>query len=356
MAEQTGSDGAVVFAWPGDLHLTEAGLPNHQTGLASIEQINTVIRPDFVQFAGDNVQHAKPEEFALFNDLQSRLEVPHAALVGDHDVHHDPTQSGYRKYIGEPYGASTLKGFRFIRLNTLEHKPVGFSPEQMQWFRMEVNEALAAGERVVVFQHHYPFKVMETFDGPGIDAWREIVQTRRITAIFCGHTHYGQIANDGRNVSIAARSIGDPEGGAAGYLVAHLNGEDLAVTYRTTEEIGPVTLITHPRDVLLATSNAHVVRAADHIEARVWSNERIVSVQAKIDSGDWMDMSPSGGNCYRRLLSITGLAKGEHDLEVRAVDDKGQAGANRIRWVLDDRGKFTAVPAVQPVVKSTKFC
>jgi 3',5'-cyclic AMP phosphodiesterase CpdA len=354
MAES--SDGAVVFVWPGDLHLTEAGLPNHQAGLASVEQINTLIRPDFVQFAGDNVQHAKPEEFAIFNDLQKRLKVPHQALVGDHDVHHDPEQAGYKKYIGEPYGASSLKGFHFIRLNTLEHKPVGFSAEQMAWFKKEVDGALAAGKKVVVFQHHYPFKVMETFDGPGIDLWREVVQTRRIEAIFCGHTHYGQIANDGKNVSIAARSIGDPEGGEAGYLVACLKGDDLAVTYRTTEDKGPLALITHPRDVLLATRTAHVVKEADRIEARVWSTEPVVKVQAKMDHGEWFDLTNSGENVWGHPLAAEGLAKGEHELEVRATDGAGLTGTNRIRWVLDNRGKFTAIPGVHPVVKSTKFC
>ena len=57
------------------------------------------------------------------------------------------------------------------------------------------------------------------------------MQTRRIAAIVTGHTHYDQIANDGRNVAIALRSIGDPEGGAPGYAVVYLHGTDLAVAY-----------------------------------------------------------------------------------------------------------------------------
>ena len=40
----------------------------------------------------------------------------------------------------------TGKGYRFIRLNTLEAKPVGISPEQIHWFRFQVESAISRGE------------------------------------------------------------------------------------------------------------------------------------------------------------------------------------------------------------------
>ena len=78
------------------------------------------------------------------------------------------------------------------------------------------------------------------------------MQSQRIEAIVCGHTHYWQVANDGRNVAIATRSIGDPEGGPPGYTLLYLRGDDLAATYRSVEDRGPVVLVTHPRERLLA--------------------------------------------------------------------------------------------------------
>jgi hypothetical protein len=59
-----------------------------------------------------------------------------------------------------------------------------------------------------------------------------------LTVILAGHTHYWQIANDGRNVAIAMRSIGDPEGGPPGYALAFFHGDDFAVLYRTAEGRG----------------------------------------------------------------------------------------------------------------------
>ena len=185
-----------------------------------VDEVNGLIRPDFVQFIGDNVQDSGEAQFRLFDDIRGRLEAPHFAMIGDHDVKDDPLATGFRRYVGEPYGTTSLHGFRFIRLNTQESRPVGLSAAQIGWFRGEVDSALAKGERVVVFQHNYPYQVWEDFDGPGIDEWRAIVQTRRVEAIVCGHTHYWQVANDGRNVAIATRSIGDPEGGPAGIYSA----------------------------------------------------------------------------------------------------------------------------------------
>ena len=102
------------------------------------------------------------------------------------------------------------------------------SPVQVEWFRGEVEAASACGEQIVIFQHNYPYQVWEDFAGPGTDDWRAVVQTRRIAAIVCGHTHYWQVANDGRNVVVATRSIGDPEGGPPGYTIGYIQGDDLA--------------------------------------------------------------------------------------------------------------------------------
>jgi predicted phosphodiesterase len=346
----------VTFVWPGDLHLETADRENYQTARWMVDEVNRLIRPDFVQFAGDNVQHATCEQFALFLQLCGGLQAPYYPLVGDHDAHHDPSASAFQAHLGPTYGAMSLGGCRFIRLNTMEYRTLGISREQTLWFRYEVDSALARGQQVVVFQHHYPYQIWEDFSGPGIDDWREIVQTRRITAIFAGHTHYGQIANDGRNVSIATRSIGDPEGGRPGYSIVHLEGDDLAVTYRTRDDSGPVALVTHPRDVLLALGSPHIVRGEDYCEVRVWAESPVRSVTARIDDAEAVPMQPTPGGRWRAPLPGSRLAKGEHEVEVQATDDSGRTGANRIRFMVDRSGRYTAYPRVRPEVSGTQFC
>ena len=346
----------VTFVVPGDLHLTEADLDNHLAALRVVDEVNQLIRPDFVQFIGDNVQDATEAQFRLFDDLRGRLAAPHFALVGDHDVKGDPGASGFRVRFGRTYGSTSLRGFRFVRLDTQQSKPMGLLPEQVEWFRAEVDAALDAGERPVIFQHNYPFQVWENFDGPGVDDWRGIVQTRRVVGLLCGHTHYWQVANDGRNASVAVRSIGDPEGGPPGYLVGHLGGEDFAIGYRSIEDRGPFILVTHPREAILATSPAHVVSGRDRVEARVWSIEGISSVLGRVDDGDWFELESGPAGRWTAPLSGQMPAKGRHRLEVRALDDRGLEGDRTIDFLVDPTGRYTAVPAAVPVVEQTAFC
>lgn len=249
-----------------------------------------------------------------------------------------------------------MRGFRCLRLNTQEAAPVGLSPRQVAWLRGEVDAAVAAGQRLVLFQHNYPYQIWEDFSGPGIDDWREIVQTRPIAAVFAGHTHYGQVANDGRNVFVTSRSIGDPEGGPPGYTVAHLEGEDLAVTYRTIEETGPLLLITRPREKLLATGPRHVICQDDEIRARAWSQAPLRGAEVQIDGGEWFALAASAPGSFSHPLAGAELTKGEHALEVRVTDALWQTASQRIEIVADPTGRYTAVPVIHPVVMRTAFC
>ena len=233
---------------------------------------------------------------------------------------------------------------------------MGLSDEQVRWFQGQVAEALGRGERAVVFQHHYPFKVWEEFDGPGIEKWREAVQTRRITAIFTGHTHYGQVANDGRNIAITTRSIGDPEGGPPGYTLACLQGEDLAVTYRSIDQQGPIVLITHPREKLLATEHQHIICRKDFINVRTWSAEPVSSVRGRVDDGDWFELYPLPPNCWWHPVAGEKLAKGDHSLEVHAVDADRREVGQQINFMVDPTGRYCPIPMVRPVVTGTSFC
>jgi Icc protein len=352
----TRTDHPVVVVVPGDLHLTEPDRDNARVAFQVVEEANALIRPDFVQFIGDNVQDATEAQFRLFNDIRRRLEVPHFAMIGDHDVKDDPLAEGFRQHLGDPYGAISLHGFRFIRLNTQESRPVRLSAEQTDWFRGEVDSALARGERVVVFQHNYPYQIWEDFDGPGIDDWRAIVQTRRVEAIVCGHTHYWQVANDGRNVVIATRSIGDPEGGPPGYALLYFHGDDLAAIYRSVADRGPVVLVTHPRERLLATGPRHIISGPDRVVVRVWSESPVVAVNYRIDEGARSGLEPSGDSHWSGPLPGDRLAKGEHLLEVVAVAADDTEGSHRVGFMVDPTGRYTAVPEARPAVTSTAFC
>ena len=58
------------------LHPTARRLANHRATPQVVDEINELIRPDFVQFIGDNVQDGTDEQFRHFAELRGRLRVP----------------------------------------------------------------------------------------------------------------------------------------------------------------------------------------------------------------------------------------------------------------------------------------
>ena len=294
----TDLDNPVVVVVPGDLHLTEPDLENVRVAHWVVDEVNDLIRPDFVQFIGDNVQDATEAQFRLFDDIRGRLEVPHFALIGDHDVKDDPVATGFRRHVGEPYGAISLRGFRFIRLNTQESRPVGLSAEQIGWFRGEVDAALAAGERVVVFQHNYPYQIWEDFAGRASTSGGRSSRRGGSRRSSAATPITGRSPTTAETCAIATRSIGDPEGGPPGYTLLYFRGDDLAVTYRSIEDRGPVVLVTHPRERLLATGPRHIVSGPDRVVVRTWSESRVWAVRYRIDDGAWA----GSGTVERRPL------------------------------------------------------
>ena len=219
-----------------------------------------------------------------------------------------------------------------------------------------MDDAIAVGQRVIVFQHNYPYQIWEEFAGLGIDEWRTIVQSRRIHGMFCGHTHYWQIANDGRNVHVATRSIGDPEGGPPGYTLLYLRGNELAVAYRTIEDSGPIVLITSPRNTMLCMGSEHVIRGEAAVRVRVWNQEPINAVWGRIDEGSPFALQPTDGLDWSAVLAAAELTKGNHRLFVRAEDGAGAVGEQSIDFPVDPTGRYTAVPRVHPMVTATDFC
>ena len=115
-------------------------------------------------------------------------------------------------------------------------------------------------------------------------------------------------------------------------------------------------MITHPRRVILATKPEHIVTGPAECHVRGWSAQPITSAQARIDEGDWSEMSKTGEMTWSFPIPGDALAKGEHTMEVRLVDENKDEGTDRITFACDLSGRFTAYPMVEPVVKGTNYC
>jgi hypothetical protein len=155
---------------------------------------------------------------------------------------------------------------------------------------------------------------------------------------------------------VAVRSIGDPEGGPPGYAIGYLHGEDLAFTYRSVEDDGPVVLVTHPREALFATAPAHVITGLDRFRVRTWSQSPVAEVRGRLDGGQWFELDPYAAGAWEAPLQGDRLTKGEHIFEVEVVCENARRGSQRTSFAVDPTGRYTAVPSTRPRVMQTSFC
>jgi 3',5'-cyclic-AMP phosphodiesterase len=143
----------------------------------------------------------------------------------------------------------TVGSVRFVAMNAFDVPHPGsfvVSPDQLAWMERELLTAADLGHDKVLLLHCYPSDLKV-----GGDELIEIIRNFHVRLIDMGHTHYNEIANDGRTLYSATRSTGQVEEGPVGYSVINIDGD--VVSWRFVE-LGklPVVVITSPSDERLS--------------------------------------------------------------------------------------------------------
>lgn len=158
-------------------------------------------RPDFVFFTGDLTEGGKPAEYAHFLALIADLDLPAAAIPGNHD-RRDAFLTGLqgsRLRIGtDPNWLHlAIEGLplRLIGLDTLglEGEAGGLLDEgRLAWLERRLDEA--PGVPALIFMHHPPFRT----GLPSIDRWMlanpgplaaTVARHDTVRRVACGHGH-----------------------------------------------------------------------------------------------------------------------------------------------------------------------
>jgi hypothetical protein len=98
------------------------------------------------------------------------------------------------------------------------------------------------------------------------------------------------------------------------------------------------------------------VSGPDQVVVRVWSLSHVRAVLYRVDECPWAGLELSDDGHWQGPIAGDRLAKGVHTLHVVAEAADGTEGSQRIEFVVDPTGRYTAVPEVQPIVTSTQFC
>jgi predicted phosphodiesterase len=278
----------------GDLHLTESGEQNH----CDLERILGVIDRlspadvDFVLLPGDNADDGTAEQFRLLRNSVAFLRLPLHILPGDHD-YKPKTLDAFYEILGErplPY-ATTIKGHRCLFLDVVSAGTGGpdfrLTDDHLDWIEREIRDAAEAGEEVVVFMHTYPADLKA-----GDARLNRLLAARHVLCVDMGHTHYNELANDGRTIFMATRSTGQIEEGPVGFSVAAVDQGSVSWRFKPLEAAWPCVLITKPTDRRLLPDAQDGAGGGSVVRAKVLGDAPMEAVAFSTDGMQWHPMKP----------------------------------------------------------------
>ncbi len=324
------ADAAGVISWVhfGDLHMTKAGEQNQLDLAEIVNEVNRAFADSvsFVFLPGDVADDGSREAYAVVRGELDRLKVPWCAIVGDHDVHEKSFANFLEAMSERTHYAFVVGGVRFVAMNAFDVPDPGafvVSDEQLTWVKRELQTAADLGQSSVLLLHCYPSDLKV-----GGGEMGEVIRNFGVRLIDMGHTHYNEIANDGRALYSATRSTGQIEEGPVGYSVTNIDGG--VVSWRFVE-LGklPVVMITSPSDERLLTASSEVVQGGVRVRAKFWGEAEAVSATAALDGHEVAMKRVPGSDVWE--AQVAAARDGVRSLVVSIRDERGDVATDEIR-------------------------
>ncbi|KMO31429.1 metallophosphoesterase [Methylobacterium tarhaniae] len=325
--------GPLAFAHIGDLHLTDGEAENARDFASVVAQLNEVDGLDFVFLPGDNADHGRPEQYALVRAGLDRLRLPVHVITGDHD-REGGSLDAFHAGLGVPRlpYAVDVRGVRCLFLDMCGPGSGGpdfrLGPDQVAWLAAELDAA--HGRDCALFMHSYPADLRGEGEAARV---ADLIHRGPVRLVEMGHTHYNELANDGRTIYAAARSTGQIEEGPVGYAVASLDRGVVSWRFKELARPWPFVLITNPADRRLAFDAGHAIGERFTVRALVLGPAERVEV--RLDDGPWQPMAREDGvRCHAaavtwpagaRTITVRATGRGAEDIDAiePATDSDG---------------------------------
>jgi Icc protein len=263
-----------------------------------------------------------------------RLNVPWCAIIGDHDVH-EKSFANFLEAISErTHYVFTVGSVRFVAMNAFDvPHPGSFaaSAEQLAWVKGELQTATDAGQTKVLLLHCYPSDLKV-----GSAELMELLRNFDVSLIDMGHTHYNEIANDGRTLYSTTRSTGQIEEGPVGYSITNIDGDVVSWRFVELSKL-PVVIITSPSDERLLTNRSETPCGNLRVRAKFWGEVEALRATAHLDGHDVPMERVEKSQVWEAHLSIP--HEGVYSLVVSVEDSHGKVATDEIRVVSGDPAK-----------------
>lgn len=323
--------GVFAFAHIGDPHLERPGDRNAadlRAILGEVDGLHGRGLLDLAYLPGDLAEDGLAAQYEVLESaLAAHPGLPVRLIAGDHDrqygtmadfdalfarVAGSPRGGGHRarhNHLPRPrsaacvtqyYYAETIAGVRCLFLDMISggYGEKGFGldfrlgPEQFAWLERKLARAAGKGQPCAVFTHAYPDDLTDPGERTRLAA---LIRHHGVRLVEMGHTHYNELAHDGRTLYAAARSVGQNEDGSVGYAVAAIDGPVTSWRFKPLDRALPFVMITSPADRRLATGPLTAGRQIA-VRALVLSEapQRDWCCHVRVDGGPPHPMVPAG--------------------------------------------------------------
>ena len=168
------------------------------------------------------------------------------------------------------------------------------------------------------------------------EAVAELVHYSRVRLVEMGHTHYNELANDGRTVYAATRSTDQIEEGPVGYAITAIHAGVVSWRFKELAQPWPFVLVTAPADQRLAHDRehpGHVIGESVEVRALVLGCDPVGVCECRVNDGPWRTMARAKGD--RRFRVRMAWPPGAQRLTVRAFDARGGTGEDVVEPLTD---------------------
>ncbi|AFL87972.1 putative phosphohydrolase [Terriglobus roseus DSM 18391] len=332
------ADPAGVISWVhfGDLHMTHAGEQNHLDLAAIVNEVNQALADSvsFVFLPGDVADDGSRAAYAVVRGELDRLSVPWCSIVGDHDVH-EKSFVNFREAMSEKtHYAFTVGAVRFIAMNAFDvPHPASFTvtAEQLDWVERELQTATDAGQTKVILLHCYPSDLKE-----GGTRLMHLLRGFDVRLIDMGHTHYNEVANDGRLLYTATRSTGQIEEGPVGYSVTNIDGNVVSWKFFDLGKL-PAAMITSPSDERLLPAANTPLQETIKVRAKFWGTADAVKATAHLEERSFQMKRVGMSHVWE--CEIAAPREGIHALMVSFQDAQGNVATDEVRIAIGQRAE-----------------
>jgi 3',5'-cyclic-AMP phosphodiesterase len=332
MRQKISTHRPLAFAHIGDLHITDAKQRNFLDFTAIVAQIEIECAGmiDFVVLPGDHADNGRPDQYRLIATALKMLSPPVHLIAGDHDMEQGSLEAFYDGLTAERLPkAVSVRGVRclFLDINGPGKGGPDFrlGVDQMQWLERELRNVDERGETAALFMHSYP----DDLKGDGETAvLNGLIDAHNVALVDMGHTHYNELANDGRTIFAATRSTGQIEEGPVGYSFATIDSGVVSWRFKALDDPFPFVIITAPTDHRLMRGLDQTITGKTEVRAMVFGARSIQNVDCRIGDA-WVEMRRSPeDNLW--VASLTFPAEPLVPLTARAVDESGRPGQHTI--------------------------